>query len=531
MPKSNDKESAALREENARQREELAALRAQLTDSIRTTRDLTEQLKLALTGNADLNEQLKDLRNKLDILLSQYKKSKRKQFGSNNEKHTNPRQDAVTIKPKKPPSKPQARNHKKHILSQDLLVEPVHHYVDSARKICPTCLVDTKPVGQQISYQLERITQTLKKLEHLQEVRSCQKCKQYIVTAEKPVPPISGSYAGPRLLAYICVAKLAYGLPLYRQSKILSRENVNIPRSTQCDWMLAAGLLLEQLVERMKLEIKKSKIVKTDDTEIKIQDRTRNGTLRKGKMTPYIGDTEHPFIIFDFSPDLSFARNTAFFEDYNGMIQCDAAGGFDQFFKSRSRIEVGCSAHSRRNFFDYWALVDPQDADCLAVLDIYREFYDIEREITGKSAAERLAARRKRSKPLVKNLRKLLINLQGKFPPSNGLMKAVAYTLKHWIALTRFLKDPDLDVDNNASERAIKDFILSRKNFLFAGSDDGGKAMAILLSLIATCHRLKIDPVGYLADVFSRIHDTKPADLDTLFPDRWSEMQKQKKAT
>jgi hypothetical protein len=199
MPESSDQELALLREESARQREELAALRTQLAESNRTNRELSEQLKLALQGNAALNENLTSLQNKLDILLSQYKKSKRKQFGSSNEKHTNPSPATVTIKPKKPPAKPQARNHKKHIMSQDLTVEPVHHYVDAGRIICPTCLVETKPVGQPVSYQLERITQTLKKLEHLQEVRSCQKCKQYMVTADKPASPIPGSYAAPRL--------------------------------------------------------------------------------------------------------------------------------------------------------------------------------------------------------------------------------------------------------------------------------------------------------------------------------------------
>jgi transposase len=528
MAKSGDQEKSPLHDENARQREDLAALRAQLADSNRMVHDLTSQLKLALQGNADLNQQLKELHNKLDVLLQQYKKGKRRDFGSKNEKH-NPRPAFSSVKPRTKPAKPKARNHEKHILSQDLPIEPVHHYVDAARKVCPSCLIETKPIGNQITYQLERITQTLKKLEHLQEVRSCSKCKQYVVTADKPTGPIPGSYVGPRLLAYTCVAKLAYGLPLYRQSKIFKREKINIPRSTQCDWMLAAGLLTEQLVELMKREIKRSKVIKTDDTNINIQDHTRDGTLRKGKMTPYIGDKEHPYIVFDFSPDLSFDRNNAFFDDYRGMIQADAARGFDSLFKDGSRIEVGCSAHSRRKYFEYFTLVDPNDRDCLAVLNVYRELYRIEAEVTGKPAAVRLAVRRRKSKPLAKKLRKILIGLQGKFPPTNGLMVAVNYTLTNWIALTRFLRDPDLDIDNNRTEQAIKDFVLCRKNFLFAGSNDGGRAIAILLSLIATCHRLDIDPLEYLADIFARLNNIKPSELDTLLPDRWLQLQSQTK--
>ena len=290
--------------------------------------------------------------------------------------------------------------------------------------------------------------------------------------------------------------------------------------------MLAAALLLEQVWELMKLEVKKSRVVRTDDTEIKIQTLGRKGTMRKGKMTPYIGDQNHPYVVFDFSPDQSFARNRAFFENYSGMVQADAAPGFDALFKDGSKIEVGCSAHSRRKYYEY-LLSDPDDRDCLTVLDIYRDLYLIEDDIAKKLPAERLAIRRSKSKPLVKKLRKVLIRLQGKFPPTNGLMEAVDYTLKHWIALTRFLKDPDLDIDNNSCERMIKSFVLARKNFLFAGSDEGGKAAAILLSFIATCTMQNIDPIEYLSDVFSRINSMKVADLASLLPDRWAQAQKQ----
>ena len=247
-------------------------------------------------------------------------------------------------------------------------------------------------------------------------------------------------------------------------------------------------------------------------------------------MTPYIGDKDHPYVVFDFSPDQSFNRNKAFFEDYSGMVQADAAPGFDAFFKDGSKIEVGCSAHSRRKYYEY-LLTDPEDIDCLTALDIYRELYLIEDVIAKKSPAEKLAIRRRKSKPLVKKLRTLLTGLQGKFPPTNGLMEAVDYTLKHWIALTRFLKNAALDIDNNACERAIKAFVLARKNFLFAGSDDGGRAAAILLSFIATCDMQGLNPIDYLSDVFSRINSLKVSDLPSLLPDRWAQAQKQMKVS
>lgn len=525
VPESSDSEKSLLRQDNAE-------LRAQLKESNRAISKLTEQLTLALKGNADLQEQLKDLRNKLDILLQQYKTQTRSKFGKTNETHR-PRTDSES-QPRRKPPKPKdsaPRAHKKHILDQDLPIQHVHHYIDESKKTCPTCLVETKKVRDQITYQLERVTQVLKKLEHRQEVRSCPKCKLYMVMADKPAAPIPGSYAAPRLLAHIIVSKLAYGLPLYRQAKMLNREKINIPRSTQCDWMLAAARLIEQVYELAKLEVKKSAIIKTDDTEIKIQDPDRIGSMRKGKMTPYIGDHEHPCIVFEFSPDLSFAKNKAFFENgYNGIIQADAAGGWQALFKDGSRKCAGCHAHSRRRYYEYLAN-NPNDPDCYEVLDIYRELYLIEESIKAMSPAERLAVRRKRSKPLIKQLRAFLLTVQGKYPPTNKLMKAVAYTLNHWIPLTRFLKNGALDIDNNSCERTIKDFVLCRKNFLFVGSNEGGKAAAILLSFIATCHRLSIDPVEYFTDVFGRINAMKPAELATLVPTAWAKLRKQKKVS
>jgi transposase len=528
VPKSS-KDPAADREAELRQT--LAMLEAQLSESNRANRELGSQLTEALKGNTELQKQMKELQKKLDVLLAQLKKRNNREYGRKTEKY-NPRPafkpPAQSTEPRKP-AKPKARNHEKHIMDSGLPIEQVHHHVDASQICCPTCFVETLKVADKVSYQLERITRTLKKLEHLQEVRSCPKCKQYIVTAQKPTPPIPGSYVAPRLLAFTCVGKLAYGLPLYRQAKMLKHE-ATIPRSTQSDWMLAAGRLVAPLQTLLIREIKKSKCIRTDDSEIKIQDRTRNGTLRTGKMTVYIGDPDHPYVLFDFSPDQSFARNRLFFEDYSGFVQADGAGGFDALFRDGTKTRVGCNAHSRRNYYEY-LLLDSDNLDCVNILDIYNQLYKIEDSIRAHCAEVRLAVRRKKSKPLVKKLHSAISRLRGTLPPTNGLMQAVEYTLGHWTALTRFLKDPNLDIDNNACERAIKSFVLCRKNFLFAGSDEGGRAVATLLSLIATCDILKIDPIEYLTDVFSRINDMKTNELAVLLPDRWAEIRKQSKVS
>jgi transposase len=496
---------------------------AEIQRLISLVEELQRQLKQALDGNDEQRALLKDLQTKLDALITQSKKKNKKEYGKKTEKH-NPRPAAAKPKPDRN-SDAASQNEKstgiKHIIenAKNLTPEPVHHLVKPEDSICPDCIVETVFVSNLLTQQLEMVSASLKVLDHCQETRSCPKCKQYIVTAEKPCPPIPGSYAGPRLLAEIIVGKLDDGLPNNRQQKIFGRQNVTIPRSTQSDWMQYTANTLSLLYELLKKELLKSAIIKTDDSSIKIQDRKHKNNIRKGKITAYIGDSTHPVNMFDFSPDLTFNKNLEFLKDFYGIVQADAAGGFDALYEDGQRTEAGCSAHSRRKYFE----IEFTEKDvCNAVLDVYKALYKIERDIKDKPAPVRLAMRRRKSKPLIKLLRKIIVRAQAKLNPSHELMKAINYTLKHWRALTRFLKNPEIAIDNNEAERAIKTWVLVRKNSLFAGSDEGAKAIAVHLSFIATAKRNGINPVDWYADVLSRINTLKTSELQQLLPQNWS---------
>ena len=495
-------------------------------------KDYAELLRLRqenkeLTGRlAEIQQQMKDLQGKLDILITQMKKRNQRDYGPKTERH-NPRPalaiaDMAAVKP---PKKPVARNHEKHIRTQGLPSEPVNHSVSPEKSLCPSCAIETVVFDHEVTYQLEKLTQTLKLLEHRAETRSCPKCKQYVVTAEKPMPPIPGSYAGPGLLADIITNKFDDALPNNRQEKRFRRQKAIIPRSTQCDWVIETAFTLQPLHTLLKHHLLSSKYIKTDDSEIKIQDRKYKGKMRKGKMTVYIGDKHHKSTAFDFSPDKSFARNKEFLKDFKGFVQADAANGFDVLFDDGSKIELGCNAHARRRFFECLVV---ETETCNEILNIYGELYDIEKDIKSKTTEERLLARQTKSLPLINTLHLKLTALKDTLNPTNLLMQAVNYALNHWTALTRFLDDPDFAIDNNESEQTIKLFVLMRKNSLFVGSDAGGNAAAIHLSFITSCKRNNINPVEYLTDVFTRINSLKTSELEQLLPHRWAEIQKSK---
>jgi transposase len=524
VPQSSEQELVRLRKENEELRATLSALQLQLERANQTSAELKQQLKDASQGNAELRTLLVDLQAKLDTLIAQSKKRNRRDYGKKTEKH-NPRQATGTKEKLAHNSDAVSENEKstgiKHILknAKNLPHETVPHLVQPEDSICPDCVTETVFVSNLITHQLEMVSASLKVLAHCQETRACPKCKQYIVTAEKPCPPIPGSYAGPRLLAEIIVGKLDDGLPNNRQQKIFARQNVLIPRSTQCDWMQSTATTLSLLYDLQKQELLKSSIIKTDDSSIKIQDRKHKDNIRKGKITTYIGDAQHPVTVFDYSPNQSFDKNLEFLKDFGGIVQADAAGGFDALFQDGQRTEAGCSAHSRRKYFEAGLT---ENNVCNAVLNTYRSLYKIERDIKAKPAAFRLAMRRKKSKPLVKRLRKIIVRARDNPNSSQELMKAIKYTFRHWLALTRFLKNPDIAIDNNESERAIKTWVLVRKNSLFAGSDEGAKAIAVHLSFIATAKRNGINPVNWYADVLSRINGLKTNELQQLLPQNWS---------
>ncbi len=487
---------------------------------------LQKQLEQSLSGNEELKQLLKDLQAKLDVLIAQSKKRNKRDYGNKTEKH-NPRPAMAPTTPKpntSADSENTASTGIKHILenAKNLPHESVHYSIKPEQTVCPECCVETTFVSNLLTHQLEMVSASLKVLEHHQETRACPRCKQNITTAEKPCAPIPGSYAGPRLLGEIIVGKLDDGLPNYRQEKIFARHNVTIPRSTQSDWMQATANTLSLLYDLQKIELLKSSIIKTDDSSIKIQDRSHKNNIRKGKITTYIGDSNHPINMFDFSPDLSFDKNLAFLKDFRGIVQADAAGGFDALYTDGQRVEAGCSAHSRRKYFEA-EFVEKDVRE--KVLDVYRELYNIEREIKDKPALFRLAVRRRKSKPLIKLLRKIIIQAKSKFNPTHELMKAINYTLNHWRALTRFLKNPEIAIDNNEAERAIKCWVLVRKNSLFAGSDAGAKAIAVHLSFIATAKRNGVNPIDWYADVLQRINGLKTSELQQLLPQNWSKLR------
>jgi transposase len=405
-------------------------------------------------------------------------------------------------------------------LPRHLKRERIVHDLAEEEKHCSTCQQDLRPIGEESSERYEYIPAKLTVIEDI-----CKKyaCACTVKTATKPSQPIEKSTTGASLLAQVIVAKTADHLPLHRQEKIFQRHGVDISRKTMGGWLAQCADLLKPLYGSMKEVLFQSKVIGTDDTSVKVLD-VKLPFARTGRIWPYSGDAAHPVILYDYTATRERAGPEEFLKGYRGYLQADAYGGYDAFFKDPARglIEVGCWAHARRYF--HKALESDQARMGPALL-LIAQLYRVEKQARSLGWGDRLRLRQLQSQPILEKLRNYLLEIQVEVLPKSPEGRAVRYTLKNWTALTRYCEDGDLQIDNNATERAIRGVAVGRNNWVFFGSDEGGKTAAVLRSFVASCQRVGVDPFVWLKDILSRIADHPITRIAELLPHNWASAQ------
>ena len=394
--------------------------------------------------------------------------------------------------------------------------ERIVHDLAEEEKHCCVCRQDLRPIGEESSERYEYIPA---QLTVIQDICLKYACACTVKTATKPSQPIEKSTAGASLLAQVIVAKVADHLPLHRQEKIFERYGVEISRKTMGGWLAQCTNLLKPLYASMKEVLFQSKVIGTDDTSVKVLD-VELPFARTGRIWPYLGDSDHPVILYDYTATRERAGPEEFLKGYRGYLQADAYGGYDAFFKDPARglIEVGCWAHARRYF--HKALESDQARMGPALL-LIAQLYGVEQRARALPAEDRLRVRQVQSQSILENLHNYLSEIQAQVLPKSPEGRAIRYTLKNWAALTRYCQDGDLPIDNNATERAIRAVAVGRNNWIFFGSDEGGKTAAVLRSFVASCQRVGVDPFVWLKDILSRIPDHPVTRLAELLPHNW----------
>jgi hypothetical protein len=286
--------------------------------------------------------------------------------------------------------------------------------------------------------------------------------------------------------------------------------------------MAQAAACLRPLQQLMVRRVLSGDVVGTDDTPVKVLDPELDHA-RTGRFWTYVGDDCHRYTVYDYTPNHKRDGPQAFLEGYRGVLQADAFGGYDGIFlKSNGRIvEAACCAHARRKFFD---VRETAPAVAHQALAFFGRLYAVEHDAQTLSAEARRALRQERSVPILSDLHGWLSEQLRGLRPKSPVTGAIKYSLKNWDALSRFTTDGNIPIDNNRSERTLRDQAVGRKNWLFLGSDNGGKTAAVLYSLVASAKRHHLDPQAYLTDVLRRLPAvTNPLALRDLLPDRWAQ--------
>jgi transposase len=430
-------------------------------------------------------------------------------------------------------AKSKGKGHGRKPLPPELRRERVEHTLAEAERLCPCCGVVCQKFGEDVSEQLDYFPASLFVRQHVRFKYACPKCHDHVTVGHVPIAIVNKGLPGPGLLAQLTACKYADHLPLHRLERILGRYGIALSRSTMCDWMAQVAHVLRPVVDLMESLVRASKAIHTDATKLPFLDPDVKGKTLSGQLWAYVGDRDHPFDVFAFWRDHSAGGIDAFLKahQYRGFLNADALNVYDHLFADGTIIELGCWAHCRRYFYDA-RLSDAARAH--EVLARIRQLYAVEAEASQRIAEQELVGaaadalrrqwRQERALPLLTALQQWLAAERPKVLPKSLIGQAIAYALRHWQALTRYLDDGFLDIDNNSAERTLRHIAVGRKNWLFAGSARGAETAATLFSVTSSCHRHGVDVFAYLHDILPRLaHDPQPAPelLRAWLPDRW----------
>jgi transposase len=339
-----------------------------------------------------------------------------------------------------------------------------------------------------------------------------------------PDNPIDRCKADVTLLAGLLWRKFVLHLSLYRVQEIYHQATgMWIARSTMCGWITGCALALEPIVRLMRQLMMEKDLIGLDDTSVcKLAPGT--GSVEVDKLWAYTCVLEGaPYTVYDFTPSREARHPLAFIpESFRGYIQGDACSSHDRLMKREGVVEVGCWDHARRYFTE---ASDNDPRLCIEALAYIRRLYRVERRAVGKTPEERRALRQDISAPILAEFKTWVENTAKDPFLKEAMRSALTYVTNQWEALTVYLQDGRIPISNIHTERAMRGVGIGRKNWLFVGSEAGGKSLATILSLVTTCRNLQIDTRAYFTDVLARVNTHPHSRLEELLPDHWKRLQ------
>jgi transposase len=395
-------------------------------------------------------------------------------------------------------------------------LEKIYVNYEVEDKVCPICKNECKCIGKVESEKLKYQPEKLYIEVSVQETFACEnKCededgKTIIKKAEKPESFIPKSIVSDEFLAHIITSKYLYALPLYRQEYYFENHEINISRQTLSNWILNAAKEFEEFYKYLKLELLKKEYIQADETTVTMIDKKFKESSKKTYMWLYqSGEIEKKIVIFEHKRSRENKHPVEFLGNYKYFLQTDGYTGYDKVSTAK---RVYCMAHIRRPFVKIASkLTEEQKENSVAVkvIEYIEKIYKIEKQLKKEYEEEsettekyfykvRKNTRIEKSFPIFKELKEYINTEIELVLPESNLGKAMKYAQKHLPSLSEVFNDGRLEIDNNNAERAIKNFVIGRKNWLFIVSKNGAKASSILYSILITAKSNNLKPEKYL---------------------------------
>jgi transposase len=427
-------------------------------------------------------------------------------------------EDTVSIGDRAPPKRKPLPD---HLPRHEIVHEPEG---DSACS-CPDCGAGMAKLGEDVTEVLDYVPGRFQVIRHVRPKYACKACDA-ITQAPAPAMPTPRGRATPATLAHLLVSKYCDHLPLYRQSEIYGRDGVDLDRSTLSDWVGQAVWLLQPVVDAIRRHVLAAEKIHGDDTTVPVLSPGL-GRTKTGRLWVYVRD-DRPFCgpappaaAYFYSPDRRAEHPAKHLAGFAGFLQADAYAGFEALYDKPAAAnagitEVACWAHCRRKFYDVWE--GKKSPVAREAIERIGAFYKIEAKAQFATTAERLALRTE-TVPLIASFFDWANRTVTKVSAKSELAEAFRYTIKRREALSRFLADARLEIDNNIAENAMRGVALGRKNYLFAGSDIGGERAAAMYTIMQTAKLNTLNPEAFLRDTLTKIADGHPITrLDELMP-------------
>jgi len=398
----------------------------------------------------------------------------------------------------------------------------IHHEPDNTH--CP-CGCALKRIGEDVSEKLDYTPGVFTVERHVRGKWVCDDCET-LIQAPVPAQVIDKGIPTAGLLAHVMIAKFADHLPLYRQESIFGRAGLAIPRSTLAQWVGVTGVQLQPLVDALRDVVLGQQVIHADETPVQMLMPGTKKTHRSyvwAYATTQFSDVAA--VVYDFSPSRAGEHARNFLRDWRGKLVCDDFGGYKASFEL-GVTEIGCMAHARRKFFELHATNKSTLAE--QALRYIQLLYEIESEVRDLEPDLRRRIRQEKAVPVMNMLHAWMIAQRDLVPEGSAISRALDYSLKRWAALSRYLDDGAVPIDNNWAENQIRPWALGRKNWLFAGSLRSGKRAAAIMSLIQSARLNGHDQYAYLKDVLTRLPTQRASEIDQLLPHKWQPVELRK---